>query len=1369
MKQSYLSGIAIWLSLFLAVNLTAQSDDIIRCYTVEQTAEMRAQHPEIPSIQEFEEWLAPKVAAYKKNYDPTKNNVITIPVVVHVLHNGEPINDASSKESPNISDAQVFSQIKVLNDDFRRMNVDAAMTRAEFTDVAADVELSFVMAQTGPDGKATNGINRVNVMQDGLTRDDIQNTWKPATQWDPTQYLNMWSVKFGGNDTNLLGYAQFPDDSGLAGVSNSSPPETDGVVMRFNSFGTIAEDDGTFKVDSPYDLGRTGTHEVGHWVGLRHSWGDMLGCSTSPVPPPGCSCTVDDFCEDTPNSDAANYGCALTKTSICETPTITTDQIENYMDYTNDACMNMFTEDQKARVQTVMANSPRRKELKDSPALFPPGTYVTFSDKTSENTEGSVCGGVHTVEIPVQISDIPDADVMVTVALSGNATENDDYQLASNTLMFTSGDDSPQNVTINVTEDFVSEGDEFITLTITDVTTTGTASIGFSNIEHNLRLVDDDFEPARAGLSAVEPFYTADFEEASGWTVGLQAGSVSWYEGVNTDFATFSVGSGNVAYVSIDGLNANYNQAASGTARYVSPPIDTRGVQAMTLTFDYIVHGEGSTEINYDFARVEYSLDGNTFSSFGESLVGTLLTATSGTFTAVLPAEAENIETFHLAIRWDNDQIQGAVNSIAIDNVSLAGAKRGASDIAATQTTTTISAEVSANETVHFYDANNKIIATLENGSQDLGCTDLNILSDGAGLNISQTNLGATVEAASKVVEITPAMNANTADYKIHLYYTEAEINAWINDLGDNLVPTVVTVDNFNLFKTTDADAGSATRPNTQIEASTTFESYDANGTAGYKFTGEFTGFSKFGGANISFPFTVAETITNATCFGDMDGAISLAVTDATGLVTFNWSNGTSGVGENAISGLAAGDYDVTISDTGGNSVETAYTVTQPEQIILQINTINERCDNGKGIATAIVQNATDYSINWSNGVAGNENDRTITDLSEGMYNAQVTNVNDCISEVVPFEILDKGKFITLTESIQNATCEGKSDGSISLDASSFDNSETNKSGAFIYQYDWSNGYSDDRGVLPNVPAGSYTVTVTEISSPGQEPACTTEGGPYLVTAPTSNIDVSNANVENPANCDTDNGSITVTPAGGATTYNYQWSNGFIDSGASSTISNLAAGDYTVEVTGNGDCKVETFTLTCSNDALPVQLIEFKATLDAQQNAQIHWLVGTETNVQQYEILRSSDAKNWTTVNTITATNNGHYDYADAQLLQKFRSGQTVFYQLKIVDADGSEVLSPIRQLQLPTVATALEVFPNPTNGVLNIQFTTEQTDVALVEIMALNGQVLQTKVIEQPNAKSQHRLDVTNLPAGIYFLQLNVAEGSFQRKIVVK
>jgi hypothetical protein len=207
------------------------NNGIIRCATVEYEQFLQENNPKRLKDASFEEWLSPLVNKYKAARTNSKMAaiVLKIPVVVHVIHNGEAIGVA-----PNITDAQVQSQITVLNQDFRKM----LGTRGYNSNpVGADVEIEFVLAKVDPNGNPTNGIDRVNSGQSTWYDIEIDETLKPATIWDPTQYMNMWSVKFTSVD--VLGYAQFPDASGLQGLdATGGPAQTDGVVSSYDVFGS---------------------------------------------------------------------------------------------------------------------------------------------------------------------------------------------------------------------------------------------------------------------------------------------------------------------------------------------------------------------------------------------------------------------------------------------------------------------------------------------------------------------------------------------------------------------------------------------------------------------------------------------------------------------------------------------------------------------------------------------------------------------------------------------------------------------------------------------------------------------------------------------------------------------------------------------------------------------------------------------------------------------------------------------------------------------------------------------------------------------------------------------------------------------------
>jgi hypothetical protein len=294
----------------------------------------------IQSIDQFEEWLKSRKSLKIPKSAKTKTaEVYTIPVVFHVIHSGEDIGTGS-----NISEERIISQINTLNNDFRRMNEDASDTPSEFLPLAADTEIEFALAKRDPEGLPTDGIVRILGNQNEYGINEAASI-ASLSHWPSDEYLNIWVVDM----PEYLGFAQFPlaNIQGLHGLQDINY-ETDGVYVDFSFVGDnlIGLEGG----ETYQSLGRTVTHEVGHWLGLRHIWGDG-------------GCGLDDYCNDTPSQDGATYDCpAEGSLTSCEETTM----FQNYMDYTDDECMNLFTICQSDRMRTILESSPRRFALLSS-------------------------------------------------------------------------------------------------------------------------------------------------------------------------------------------------------------------------------------------------------------------------------------------------------------------------------------------------------------------------------------------------------------------------------------------------------------------------------------------------------------------------------------------------------------------------------------------------------------------------------------------------------------------------------------------------------------------------------------------------------------------------------------------------------------------------------------------------------------------------------------------------------------------------------------------------------------------------------------------------------------------------------------------
>ena len=238
---------------------------------------------------------------------------IEIPVVVNVLYR---------TSSENISNAQIQSQIAVLNEDFNATNRDVSNTPSLFSGVVADIDVQFVLLT----------VNRKYSKKKSWSTNDAMkySRYGGIDATNPAEYLNMWVVnKMTSGGSTILGYAQFPGGN----------PATDGVVIGHNFFGREG------RLSPPFHKGRTATHEVGHWMNLRHIWGDAT-CGT-------------DYVGDTPQHNTYNFGCpSYPHRSTCSGSPV--EMTMNYMDYTDDACMFMFTDGQKDRaLATFVSGGPR--------------------------------------------------------------------------------------------------------------------------------------------------------------------------------------------------------------------------------------------------------------------------------------------------------------------------------------------------------------------------------------------------------------------------------------------------------------------------------------------------------------------------------------------------------------------------------------------------------------------------------------------------------------------------------------------------------------------------------------------------------------------------------------------------------------------------------------------------------------------------------------------------------------------------------------------------------------------------------------------------------------------------------------------------
>ena len=615
------TGIAFLLSS-ISLLLFAQE----HCGTVPYTKGLY-KNPELQRI-EFERWLTEKMPTHRlPGGARTQASAYQIPVVVHIIHNGEPIG-----VGPNITDAQVVSQIRVLNEDFQRNNADAANTPPEFLGIAGSLDIEFVLARQDPEGQATTGIVRVDGGRNSWT---MNNNYilKSLSYWPAEQYFNIWVC----NLTSHLGYAQFPV-SDLEGLENSSTNrETDGIVIWHRVFGS--SDDGAFNLDTRFDKGRTATHETGHYLGLNHIWGDDVGCNGT------------DYVADTPNQGGQTEGCpSHPRSDSCSDVVM----FQNFLDYSDDACMNLFTVGQVNRMATVIENSPRRASLLTSPGLdLPDPVPNDMGIREIIYPDASVCSNniAPVIEVRNYGSNIV-TSVRVRFVVDGATLETKDFSL--NLGLFESAE-----LVFNTVN--IPSGSHDISFQILQ-TNGGTDGGSYNDLKTSTVII-----PAFGNTPFTESFNS----QPPGWITYNPDGQITW-----------QIVTAPNEMVSNQALKLSYYEYEDKIGEvdiFLSPVLDFSNVPAATLSFD-VAHAR--YQASNDRLRVIILKD---CESYTEGTVlydkaGDVLRTTSSTTSPFTPSGAEQWrrEFLDLSSFVGMERIQIAFvgindwgNNIYLDNLSL--------------------------------------------------------------------------------------------------------------------------------------------------------------------------------------------------------------------------------------------------------------------------------------------------------------------------------------------------------------------------------------------------------------------------------------------------------------------------------------------------------------------------------------------------------------------------------------------------------------------------------------------------------------------------------------------------------------------------
>jgi hypothetical protein len=622
LRYIILSGISLALPS-ISVFLFAQD----RCGTVQYS---KALYPNSPEHKiEFEKWLREKSLRPRHSRQSREQAPpYQIPVVVHIIHNGEDIGTG-----PNVSDAQVLSQIRVLNEDFNRENADAANTPAEFTGVAGNLDIEFVLARRDPDGLATNGIVRVNGGRNSWTMNDNY-VLKETSYWPAEQYMNIWVCNLIGAH---VGYAQFPE-SDLEGMENSSTNSlTDGVVIWHEAFGSI--DDGAFSLDPDFNKGRTATHETGHFFGLNHIWGDDTGCSGT------------DYVSDTPNQAGNSTGCAThPKTDTCGEVIM----FQNFLDYSDDDCMNLFTQGQVNRMIVVLENSPRRNSLLTSPGLQDPDPLPNdIGIRTIVFPDASVCNNNITPAIELRnYGNNVITSARIRFLVDGIAQQTTDFALSL---------DPMESVEVSFAALTMSSGIHDISFQVL-LTNGGTDGGNYNDLK-----TSDVIIPAFANPPFAENFNV----QPPGWIIDNPDGQITWQ-----NVTAPNESPGNKA------LKLNYYDYEDKVGEvdiFLSPVLDLSSAPAATLTFD-VAHARYLSSNDRLQVIVLVNCEDRTQGTVVYDRAGDALKTTPGVSVPFTPASQNQWrkELINLADFIGMDKVQLAFvgvndwgNNIYVDNITM--------------------------------------------------------------------------------------------------------------------------------------------------------------------------------------------------------------------------------------------------------------------------------------------------------------------------------------------------------------------------------------------------------------------------------------------------------------------------------------------------------------------------------------------------------------------------------------------------------------------------------------------------------------------------------------------------------------------------
>ncbi len=1123
--------------------------------------------------QQFENWVQSITPVNNpKGGDNSTQSVFNIPVIVHVIHNAEALNSISATTGGNLNAAQIIDQINILNKDFNGNNADTNLIPAVFKPLLGKFQVNFCLAVVNPTGGvlAEPGIDRINRVSKGWTAPPYSQAYcdatiKPNSIWDVNRYFNIWVMSLG---SSLLGYATFPNPgtTGLLGLSAPfGGPTTDGVVILNTAFGSI----GTASTFSPYNKGRTATHEIGHWIGLRHIWGDA-------------SCG-NDYCNDTPTQQAQNFGCPVfPKVSCSNGPN--GEMHMNYMDYTNDACMYMFTKDQKYRAQLIMTGSTIRANLLTSTVCNLPSvgndigiTYVTTptysqvincSNKITPvinlRNWGSTtvttaviyynCDGVNTQTVNWAGSLTPSANVNYTLPQIINLTNGAHAFNAtvtapnSGTDNNTSNDINNQSFSIANSFTMTANSPSICTAQNATLTATGGAS-SYTWNPGNIVGSSAVVSPASTTIytlsgssgTCINTFTTSVTVTASltinvntpticagGSTTLTASGATTYTWNTGPQTSTLSVNPVGTTVYTVNGTMGTCNGSKTTTVTVNPNPTVTVNSATICSGNNATLTASGATTYSWNTSA--------TTTNIVVSPTATIIYSVTGT-----TGNCVNTKTAQVTV---NTTPTVTVNSPSIctgNSVALVATGATSYSWSSGPITASIAVTPPVGTTVYT-------VTGTSNGCPNVKTSTVTVNS-----NPTVTVNSSTICAGNNA--ILTASGATT--YSWNTTATTASIT-----VSPPVGVTVYTVTGTNLGCTNTKTASVNVNPNPTVTVNSTTicsgnsSTLTASGASTYSWSSGPTtstisvtppvGVNVYTVTGTSLGCTNAKTASvnvNATPTVNVSSyticPTGTATLTATGATTYSWST-TSTSSSITVNPTLTTVYTVTGTSNGCTNVKTA-TVTIGTGISILMSPSSQTVCSGNS-ATITASGATSYT--WSN--SSNGSSIVITPTANTLYS--VTGVSGPCSGTNS-AMVNITVPATVNMSVTNVTCFNLSTGAATINATG---------GASPYTYSYSTGPVTQ--TAGGFPAGNYTASVTTAFG------CVSTAN-FTVTQPAPINAIANSTNATCVSCT--NGTANVMVVGGTAPYTYTW---LPSGGNASVATGLGAGCYTVNILDANNC-----------------------------------------------------------------------------------------------------------------------------------------------------------------------------------------------------